>query len=74
MYMNNTWGEGETGTQGQEGYQEARASREENYECRKVGWMMVVYTKTRDGMKEHRMKSQNKRAFHSWDVKVDGCG
>lgn len=39
--------------------------RGENYECRKVDWMMAVYTRIRDGMEEHGIKSQNKRAFHS---------
>jgi len=37
----------------------------ENYEGRRADWMMVVYTGVRDSMREHGMKPQNRKAFHS---------
>jgi len=56
-----------SGTQAQEGYQEARASwKETRRKYRETAdWMMAVYSKVGDGMEEHRMKSQNKeRSIH----------
>jgi len=64
--MNNTWEGKKIGTQAQEGYQEARASREETRsEYWETDWMMAVYTRVGDGMEKHGMKSQNKeRSIH----------